>query len=144
MCVYVRVFSPFDGHSNKRFPPGVYSCLAGFVEAGENLEETVCREVKEEVYCLFGSSANNCVFVRMFVRWLLIMYTPNICDNNTHQAGVSVDINSVTYHSSQPWPFPGSLMVGYTVAPAFFIAVDADELEDAQWYEQTYTSTTVA
>lgn len=31
------------------FPPGVYSTLAGFVEPGESLEQTVIREVEEEV-----------------------------------------------------------------------------------------------
>lgn len=32
-----------------RFRAGMYSVLAGFVEPGESLEETVAREVKEEV-----------------------------------------------------------------------------------------------
>ncbi len=32
-----------------RFPGGMYSVLAGFVEPGESLEETVEREVREEV-----------------------------------------------------------------------------------------------
>lgn len=32
-----------------RFKPGVFSALAGFVEAGETLEECVVREVREEV-----------------------------------------------------------------------------------------------
>ncbi|HEY9853529.1 MAG TPA: NAD(+) diphosphatase [Leptolyngbyaceae cyanobacterium] len=32
-----------------RYPPGMYSILAGFVEAGESLEETLIREVREEV-----------------------------------------------------------------------------------------------
>jgi NAD+ diphosphatase len=32
-----------------RFPPGLYSVLAGFVEPGETLEECLMREVKEEV-----------------------------------------------------------------------------------------------
>ena len=31
------------------FPPGMYSALAGFVEPGESIEETVRREVGEEV-----------------------------------------------------------------------------------------------
>jgi len=31
------------------FPPGAYGLIAGFVDAGENLEETVHREVREEV-----------------------------------------------------------------------------------------------
>jgi NAD+ diphosphatase len=33
------------GHT---FPPGRYSVLAGFVEPGESLEETVAREIREE------------------------------------------------------------------------------------------------
>jgi NAD+ diphosphatase len=32
-----------------RFPPGMHSTLAGFVEPGESLEEAVAREVAEEV-----------------------------------------------------------------------------------------------
>ena len=35
--------------SNKRFKPGFYSVLAGFVEPGETLEECVAREIMEEV-----------------------------------------------------------------------------------------------
>ena len=34
---------------NKRFKTGVYSHISGFNEAGETLEETVAREIKEEV-----------------------------------------------------------------------------------------------
>ena len=46
-----------------------------------------------------------------------------------------VPLRSVRYHSSQPWPFPASLMVGFTAeAAAAEICVDADELEDARWF----------
>ena len=31
------------------FPPGMYSALAGFVDPGESLEQTIAREVQEEV-----------------------------------------------------------------------------------------------
>ena len=34
---------------NVNFPPGRYSALAGFVEAGESIEDTIAREVREEV-----------------------------------------------------------------------------------------------
>jgi NAD+ diphosphatase len=34
---------------SSRFPPGMYSTLAGFVEPGESLEDTLRREVFEEV-----------------------------------------------------------------------------------------------
>lgn len=45
------------------FPPGIYGLIAGFVETGENLEDTIHREVKEEVgitvknLSYFGSQA---------------------------------------------------------------------------------------
>lgn len=32
----------------KRFPPGMFSCLAGFIEPGETIEDAVRREVLEE------------------------------------------------------------------------------------------------
>lgn len=32
-----------------RFPPGMFSTLAGFIEAGENVEDALVREVREEV-----------------------------------------------------------------------------------------------
>ena len=34
---------------NAAWPNGMYSTLAGFVEPGESIEQTVHREVKEEV-----------------------------------------------------------------------------------------------
>jgi NAD+ diphosphatase len=34
---------------NAMFPPGIFSCLSGFVEPGETLEHAVSREVLEEV-----------------------------------------------------------------------------------------------
>lgn len=79
------------------WPPGRYSCLAGFVEPGESAEMSVEREVAEE-------------------------------------AGVRV--RSVQYVASQPWPFPGSLMLGFSAladADQPIVLVD-DELEDARWF----------
>jgi NAD+ diphosphatase len=39
----------------KPFPPKMYSCLAGFVESGETLEECVRREVMEEAGIVVGA-----------------------------------------------------------------------------------------
>jgi NAD+ diphosphatase len=41
----------------------------------------------------------------------------------------------VRYHSSQPWPFPSSLMIGcYADAETSEIRLDGAELEDARWF----------
>jgi len=80
----------------KQWPPGMHSVLAGFVEPGESLEDTVRREVLEEV---------------------------------------SLPTTDVRYHSSQPWPFPASIMLGFTArALDDRIVVDNHEIEQARWY----------
>ncbi|HTZ70160.1 MAG TPA: NAD(+) diphosphatase, partial [Acetobacteraceae bacterium] len=41
----------------------------------------------------------------------------------------------VRYHSSQPWPFPGSIMLGFHAdAATAEITIDPDELLDARWF----------
>ncbi|BHH84642.1 NAD(+) diphosphatase [Desulforhopalus sp. 52FAK] len=78
------------------FTKGMYSTLAGFVEAGETLEEAVCREVLEET---------------------------------------SISAGKVEYVTSQPWPFPHSVMIGFSAQYIEGdIAIDKTELEDANWY----------
>lgn len=79
-----------------RFPPGMYSILAGFVEPGETLEQAVEREVWEEV---------------------------------------RIRVKNIRYFDSQPWPFPNSLMLGFTAEYAGGeIEIDQVEIEDAGWY----------
>jgi NAD+ diphosphatase len=46
-----------------------------------------------------------------------------------------VRVGDVHYHASQPWPFPYSMMIGFSaVALSDAITIDGDELEDAQWF----------
>jgi len=78
------------------FPPGMYSVLAGFVEPGESIEETIEREICEEV---------------------------------------GVEVKNLRYFGSQPWPFPNSLMIGFTADYAGReLRVEPSEIEDAGWY----------
>jgi NAD+ diphosphatase len=78
------------------WPEGRYSTVAGFVEPGESLEDSVRREVYEET---------------------------------------NIRVGKVTYHSSQPWPFPSSLMLGFMAeATSSEIILNDGELEDAQWF----------
>lgn len=79
-----------------RFIPGMYSTLAGFVEPGESLEETVQREIFEEA---------------------------------------GIEVTDIAYRSSQPWPFPSSLMLGFSArALSDQLQIDREELEDAAWF----------
>jgi NAD+ diphosphatase len=95
IMLVVRDDSILMGHA-ARFPEGMYSTLAGFVEPGESLEEAVRREVYEET---------------------------------------SVRVGAVAYHSSQPWPFPSSLMLGfYGEGLTEEIEFRDDELVDARWF----------
>jgi NAD+ diphosphatase len=81
---------------NHRFPSGMYSVIAGFVEPGETLEECVVREVREEV---------------------------------------GIEIKDIRYFASQSWPFPHSLMIGFTALYAGGeIVVDETEIEEAGWF----------
>ncbi|MEZ4522376.1 MAG: NAD(+) diphosphatase [Thermomicrobiales bacterium] len=83
------------GRSN-RFPNAFYSVLAGFVEPGESLEQTVAREVFEET---------------------------------------GIRVKDIQYFGSQPWPFPNSLMIGFTASYAGGdIVLHDDEILDANWF----------
>jgi NAD+ diphosphatase len=79
-----------------RFPGAFYSVLAGFVEPGESLEDTVHREILEEV---------------------------------------GIQVRDLRYFGSQPWPFPHSLMLGFTAEYAGGeLRPDPTELLDADWF----------
>lgn len=81
-----------------RFPARMYSVLAGFVEPGESLEETVVREVREEA---------------------------------------GIEVKDICYFGSQSWPFPNSLMIGFTASYASGeIKIEPQELTDAAWFNK--------
>lgn len=81
-----------------RFVGAFYSTLAGFVEPGEALEDTVRREIFEEV---------------------------------------GIEVKDIRYFGSQPWPFPNSLMIGFTAHWASGeIKIDDHEIKDAGWFHR--------
>ena len=82
---------------NKLFPLGMFSALAGFIEAGETAEEALVREVSEEV---------------------------------------NLNVHNITYYSSQAWPFPSQLMIGYYCeCPDGDPEPDGEEIEEAAWFD---------
>lgn len=86
--------------SNVLWESGRFSILAGFVEAGESLEQAVAREVYEES---------------------------------------GMRLAEMRYVTSQPWPFPRSLMLGFRARlapgqdPAALVA-DTTEISELRWF----------
>jgi NAD+ diphosphatase len=51
---------------------------------------------------------------------------------------LGVDIGGLAYLRSQPWPFPSSLMIGFSAeAESDALTVDHEELEDARWFSRS-------
>src|SRR6266481_475836 len=51
----------------------------------------------------------------------------------------AIEVAAVHYHSSQPWPFPANIMLGfYAAAATTEVSVDYGELEDARWFERDW------
>jgi NAD+ diphosphatase len=48
---------------------------------------------------------------------------------------IGVEVKEITYHSSQPWPFPSSLMLSFTaVVSKGVVRIDENELDSARWF----------
>jgi NAD+ diphosphatase len=48
---------------------------------------------------------------------------------------VGIDVKDIRYFSSQPWPFPHSLMIGFTATyDVGEISLNDEEIEDAGWF----------
>jgi NAD+ diphosphatase len=51
------------------------------------------------------------------------------------QEETGVVVHDIRYHSSQPWPFPSSIMLGFTARASSLAIARADqELEDVRWF----------
>jgi NAD+ diphosphatase len=46
-----------------------------------------------------------------------------------------VELARMAYHSSQPWPFPSSLMLGFVAEAASATIKLGDELEEVRWFD---------
>jgi NAD+ diphosphatase len=93
--------------ANANWGGRMYSCFAGFTEAGESLEATVHREIEEES---------------------------------------GVRLSALRYISSQAWPFPRSLMIGFraVVDDESTALADGEEIVDVRWFTRSEIASALA
>lgn len=98
-CVIVLIHKNHDEvllARHGKYISDMYSCIAGFVESGETLEQAARREIQEEV---------------------------------------GIEVDELEYFSSQPWPFPNQLMIGFFARySGGEIIIDGEEIIDAKWF----------
>ncbi|MFC7943166.1 NAD(+) diphosphatase [Microbacterium oxydans] len=93
--------------ANANWGGRMFSCFAGFTEAGESLESTAYREIEEES---------------------------------------GVRLSALRYVSSQPWPFPRSLMVGFraVVDDETTARADGEEIIEVRWFTRAEIGSALA
>jgi len=83
---------------NSHYRSAHWSLVAGFVDAGENLEEAVRREILEEA---------------------------------------NIEVKDVRYVSSQTWPFPSNIMIGFRAEYASGeLRPDGEEVIESGWFRR--------
>lgn len=93
--------------ANANWGGRMFSCFAGFTEAGESLESTAYREIEEES---------------------------------------GVRLSALRYISSQAWPFPRSLMVGFRaiVDDESAARPDGEEIIEVRWFTRAEIGSALA
>ena len=95
--------------NNKNFPEGLHSTIAGFVDVNETLEDCVRREILE--------------------------HTGDYLEEVPEE--VNIKVKNIKYFDSQPWPYPNSIMIGFTAEyESGEIKVDGEEILHADWYSK--------
>ncbi len=102
--------------------PRISPCIIALITRGEEMLLARSPHFPPEVYSTLagfvepGESAEECL-------------------RREIEEEVGVQIKNIRYFGSQPWPFPDSLMLGFTADyDSGEIRIDEKEIEDAKWY----------
>ena len=96
--------------------------------------------VHDEDLCLLGQSRGRLSRMRMYSALAGFMdqgesIEEAVAREVREEAGI--EVKNVRYHSSQPWPFPSSLMIGcHAEAATTEIRIDAEEMTDVRWFSR--------
>ena len=124
------------GGQVRRCPPKEYGGCG--TEHYPRTDPVVITVVHDGERCLLGQSRGRLVAMRRYSALAGFMdqgesIEEAVAREVMEEAGIQV--GAVRYHSSQPWPFPSSLMIGcHADAATTDIHFDAEEMADVQWF----------
>lgn len=116
----------------------VRRCAECGTEHYPRTDPVVITVVHDGERCLLGQSRGRLVAMRRYSALAGFMdqgesIEEAVAREVMEEAGIQV--GAVRYHSSQPWPFPSSLMIGcHADAATTDIHFDAEEMADVQWF----------
>lgn len=103
-------------------------------------DPVVITVVHDGERCLLGQSRGRLVAMRRYSALAGFMDQGECIEEAVarevmEEAGI--EVGAVRYHSSQPWPFPSSLMIGcHADAATTDIHFDPEEMADVQWFSR--------
>ena len=116
----------------------VRRCAECGTEHYPRTDPVVITVVHDGERCLLGQSRGRLVAMRRYSALAGFMDQGECIEEAVarevmEEAGIQV--GAVRYHSSQPWPFPSSLMIGcHADAATTEINFDPEEMADVQWF----------
>lgn len=118
-------------------------CSSCDTEHFPRTDPVIIMVVSDNDYCLLGQSRGRLSRMNMYSALAGFMdqgesIEEAVAREVMEEAGIKV--KNVRYHSSQPWPFPSSLMIGCLAdAATTEISMDAEEMTSVRWFHRDET-----
>ena len=118
----------------------VRQCVSCRAEHFPRTDPVAIMLVHDGDRCLLGQSRGRLSRLRMYSALAGFMdqgesIEEAVAREVREEAGI--EVKNVRYHSSQPWPFPSSLMIGcHAEAATTDIRIDDEEMTDVRWFHR--------
>ncbi len=118
----------------------IRQCSNCNVEHFPRTDPVVITLVSDKDHCLLGRSRDRGFGEKMYSALAGFMDQGESIEEAVmreigEESGIQVE--NIRYHSSQPWPFPWSLMIGcHADAASTDIVMDDDEMADVRWFQR--------
>ena len=115
-------------------------CTKCEAEHFPRVDPVIIMVVHDQDYCLLGQSRGRLAATNRYSALAGFVDQAETIEEAVarevmEEAGIRV--KNVTYHSSQPWPFPSSLMIGcHAQADTTEIFMDTEEMTDVKWFSR--------